>query len=115
MEYLNTTTHRLLERHHTYRQNHKFLEVDPIVRMGAAVQDIHLRNWQASRVQIAVQSSDVLIQGNPQPLGGRLGAGKRCGKYGVGTQALFIWGGVQPDHPFVKLTLVGSVLPLKAL
>ena len=62
-----------------------------------------------------MQSPYMLVQGNTQPLGSRLGTGKRCGKYGVGTEALFIWGTVQPRHALVESPLIRGILTAKAL
>jgi hypothetical protein len=87
------------------RQDHELLDVDRIVGVGAAVDDVHHRHRQhAGR-----DAADVLVERQAGRLGGGLGGGQRDAEDGVGAQAALVGRAVQLDHQVVDAALVFGV------
>src|SRR5690606_5583512 len=81
-----------------HRLDHEFLDVDVVVGMLAAVDDVHHRHRHGVDAGGAVQVGDVGIQGHALGLGGGLGGGQGHGQDGVGAQLGLVLGTVQLDH-----------------
>jgi len=83
------------------RQDHEFLEIDRVVRMHAAVDDVHHRHRQGPRRGAA----DIAIERHVEGFGRRLGAGQRNAEDGVGAEPALVRGAVEVDHDLVDLDL----------
>jgi hypothetical protein len=87
------------------RHHHEFLDVDRVVGVGAAVDDVHHRHRERARVDAA----DVAVQRDAQVLRRGLGAGEADGQQRVSAEARLVGRAVQLDHDLVDLDLVGGV------
>jgi hypothetical protein len=83
------------------RQDHEFLEVDRVVGMHAAIDDVHHRHRQRPRRGAA----DIAIERHVEGFGRCLGAGQRDAEDGVGAQPALVRGAVEIDHDLVDLHL----------
>ncbi|EAP76479.1 probable phosphopyruvate hydratase [Roseovarius nubinhibens ISM] len=87
------------------RHDHEFLDVDRVVGMFAAVDDVHHRHRQdAGR-----GAADIAEERLGAEIRGGLGGGERDTEDGVGTEAGFVVGAVELDHRFVDGDLFGGV------
>ncbi len=87
------------------RHDHEFLEVDRVVGVHAAVDDVHHRHRQGPRRGAA----DIAIQRHVAGLGGGLGDRERHAENGIGAKTLLIGRTVQSDHGLVDLDLLLGV------
>ena len=92
---------RLGEARHAGRHDHEFLEVDRIVGMHAAIDDVHHRHRQQARGGAA----DIAVERLALGLRGGLGGGERDAEDGIGAEAAFVGGAVERDHGLVDLGL----------
>jgi hypothetical protein len=89
------------------RLDHELLDVDRVVGVLAAVQDVHHRHRQGA----GVDAADIAIQRQAQILGRRLGDRERHAEDGVGAEARLVRRAVQVDHDVVDADLLGGVHP----
>ena len=85
--------------------DHEFLDVDVVVGVLAAVDDVGHRH----RDVVGDDAADVPVEGQFQGCRGRLGAGKRHAEDRVGAQGALVFRAVQGDHRVVDLPLVQAV------
>ncbi|MCY1298882.1 hypothetical protein D9M70_483890 [compost metagenome] len=102
VEHFRAHADRIAHRIGTNRNDHEFLEVDRIVGMGAAVDDVHHRN----RKHVGVRAADVTVERQAGRFGGSLGDGQRHAEDGVGAEARLVRRAVEFDHGLVDLDLV---------
>ena len=94
-----------------HRHDHEFLDVDGIVGMFAAVDDVHHRHRQL----MGMDAAHIGIQGQRGFFGGGLGRGQADAENGIGAEPRFILGAVQFDHGGVDFQLVFGVKSGKRL
>ena len=83
-------------------QNHELLYIDAVIRMGAAVDDVHHRHRHSrARPQMPVERQ-------PSLRGGRVSRSQGHGQNGVGTQSFLVRGTVQLNEPLVHSRLSRS-------
>src|SRR6202035_2303269 len=87
------------------RHDHEFLEVDRIVGMHAAIDDVHHRHRQRPRRGAA----DIAIERQVGGFGRGLGDRQRHAQDGVGAEPALVRRTVEPDHGFVDLDLLLGV------
>ena len=92
------------------RLNHELLDIDVVIGMLTAVDDVHHRYRHGVDARGAIQIGDVRVQRHALGLGGSLGRGQGHGEDGVGAQLGLVLGTVQLDHGAVQGFLVGRVL-----
>ena len=88
-----------------HRHHHEFLNVNLVVSVRSAVQDVHHGNGQRS----CIHPTDVAVQGVAQAI--RSGT-RHCEAHaedGVGAQVAFVLRAVHFEHGLVNETLVGDV------
>ena len=102
MEDFRTHAQALAEGLRTDRHDHEFLEVDGVVSMNAAIDDVHHRNGKHARGS----TTDVAIERQARSIGSRLGSGKRHPEDGVGAEARLVGRAVEFDHRLVDGDLV---------
>ena len=90
----------------THGHDHELLEVDVVVGMHAAVEDVHHRHGQG----VGVGAAQVGVQRQVHRVGGSAGAGHGGAQDGVGAQAGLVLGAVEVDEHGVDLALAGGVL-----
>ena len=88
------------------RSDHELLEVDRVVGVLAAVEDIHHRDRQRG----GAESADVAIEGHAEGFGGGVCHGHRDTEDGVCTEVRFVLGAIESEQQVVDLALVGSRL-----
>ncbi|MNP13144.1 hypothetical protein D3C76_1054130 [compost metagenome] len=99
----------------TYRLNHELLDVDVVVRVLTAIDDVHHRDRHGQTRLRAVQRSQVLVERNVQRGGSSF---RRCQgdrQNRIGTQDRFRISAVQSDHCLVDHSLVQGVEPYNPL
>ena len=77
-----------------HRQNHQFLQVQRVVGVRAAVDDVHHRHGHAH----GAAAAEIAVQRQAGFVGGGAGHGHRGGQDGVGAQAFLGLGAVQLDQ-----------------
>ena len=105
VENLGAATERFGESFRTDRHHHDFLEVDGIVGVHAAIDDVHHRHRQQTRAR----SADVTIQRHVERRCGCFGDRKRHAEDRVGTETVLVWRTIEADHDFVDLHLLFCV------
>ena len=86
VEHFGAHAHRLGEARRADRHDHEFLEVDRIVGMHAAIDDVHHRHGQQRRLRPA----DIAIERHALRGGLGLGRGHRHAEDGVGAEPLLV-------------------------
>ena len=102
VEHFRAPAHRLLEARRAKRHDHEFLEVDRVVGMDAAVDDVHHRRRQDARRR----SADVAIELQVGGFGRRLGDRQRNAEDRVGAEPRLVGRAVEGDHRLVDLDLL---------
>ena len=90
--------------------NHEFLEVDIVVGMHAAVEDIHHRSGQ----QMRIRATHIAIQRQFAGLGRSARTSKRRTQHGIRTKISLIGSAIKIDHLGVDGTLVARIHPDKS-
>ena len=86
-------------------RDHELLQVDRVVRVHAAVEDVHQRHRQPVRLRAA----EVAVQRQPRLVRGGLRHRHRAAQDRVGAQTALVGGAVELDHRAVDDGLVGRL------
>ena len=89
------------------RHDHEFLEVDRVVGMGAAIDDVHHRHRQGA----GRGAADIFVERQAGGLGRGLGDGERDAEDSVGAEAALVFRAVELAHHVVDADLVLGVEP----
>src|SRR5690606_23849623 len=93
------------------RYDHEFLEVDRVVGMRSAIDDVHHRDRQ----NVRPGTSDIAVERQVGSLGRRLGDREGDAENGVGAEARLVRRAVELDHRPVYLDLVLGFEPADRL
>ena len=104
LEDLGAGAHRLAQGLRADRHHHELLDVDRVVGMRAAVDDVHHRHRQRARRDPA----DVAVERGAEALRRRLGGGEAGAEDGVGAEPALVGGAVEVDEDAVDAHLVGG-------
>ena len=88
--------------------DHELLEVDRVVGVGAAVEDVHHRHRQDRRLAAAVELGEVAVERLAGVGGGGLGDRQRDAEDRVGAEPALVRGAVELDHRLVERALLGG-------
>ncbi|CCK08265.1 phosphopyruvate hydratase [Cronobacter sakazakii 696] len=91
------------------RLDHEFLDINVVVSVLAAVDDVHHRNRHREFARSAVQFSDVLVQRHAFGSSSSFSVSQRNGQNGVCTEVRFVFSTVQIDHDLVDTSLIFSI------
>ena len=105
MEHLGPHPQRLAEAVRLHRHDHAFLKIQPVVRMRAAIDDIHHRY----RHGLGVRSANIAIQRQAETVGRSMRRGQRCAEDGVGAELALVLGSIERQHHPVDRHLVYRV------
>ena len=97
VEDLGAAAQRLAEALRTDRHDHEFLDVQAVVGVRAAVDDVHHRHRHLHRAHAA----EVAVERQAGLLGRRLGHRHRDGQHGVGAEARLVVAAVELDQGLV--------------
>ena len=111
MKHFGAHAHGFGDARGAHRHDHEFLEVDRIVGVHAAVDDVHHRHGQQRRFRPA----DIAIERLASRGGLGLGRGHRHAENGVGAEPLLVRGAVEIAQELVEPALVGGVEAGQAL
>ena len=89
----------------THGHDHELLEVNVVVGMHAAVEDVHHGRGQ----QVSVDAAQVLVQRQARRLGSGAGNGQRHAQDGVGTELGLVGGTVRGNQRGIDGALVEGV------
>ena len=109
MENFRTDTNGFFQGFRANRLNHEFLNVDVVVSVLAAVDDVHHRQWHREFAWGAVQLSDVLIQRHTFRSCSRFSRCQGNRQNGVSAELGFVLSTVQVDHDLVDVSLVFGI------
>ena len=104
---LRSPPQRLREGSGADRHEHELLEVDVVVGVGPAVDDVHHRD----REHVGVGAAHVPVQRQLELVGRGLGHGQRGAQDGVGPQPALVVGPVEGDELAVEPALVEGLEP----
>ena len=102
---LGAPAQRLGERGGADRHDHELLQVDVVVGVRAAVEDVHHRHGQ----HVGVDAADVAVQRQLELVGRGLGHGQRHAEDGVGAEPGLVVGAVEVDQHPVDVALIEGV------
>ena len=105
VEDLGSASQGFTEALETDRHHHEFLDVDRVVGVFAAVDDVHHR----CRQPIGAGAAEIPEQRLVAAAGRGVGCGQRAGQHRVGTEVRLVLGAVQLEHPAIDFGLVGHV------
>ena len=108
MEHFDAATQRFAKAAGAHRQDHELLNIDVVVRVGAAVDDVHHGHRQA-RVGSAVEFGQMAKERLGPGGSGGFGVGQRNGKDGVGAETAFLRRAVEFDHGVVHGLLLRRI------
>ena len=109
MEYFRTHAQRFSEVLGANRLNHELLNINVVISVLAAVDDVHHWYRHGILASSTVQFSNVLVQWDALGSSGSLGSSQRDSQNSVGTELGLVFSAVQVDHQGVQATLVSSV------
>jgi hypothetical protein len=98
-------THRLAKARRADRDDHQLLQVEVVVGVRAAVDDVHHRHRQAH----AARAAEVAVQGQPGLLGRRARHRHADGQRGIRPETALVVGAVEVDQRLVEKGLLGCV------
>ena len=105
VEHFGAVADRFLEARCADRDDHEFLDVQVVVGVRAAVDDVHHRHRHLHRAGAA----EVAVQRQAGFFGGGLGHRHRHRQHGVGAEAALVFGAVQVDQGAVEEGLLVGV------
>ena len=85
--------------------DHEFLQIDVVVRMGPAVEDVHHGYGKAA----GGRAPEIAVERQIGGGGRRPGTGQRHAEYGIGAEPALVGGAVQIDQVLVDQGLVGRI------
>ena len=104
---LGAPAQRLGEGRRAHRHDHELLQVDVVVGVLAAVEDVHHRHGQ----HVGVDPADVAVQRQAELVGRGPGHREGDAEDGVGAQVRLVVGAVEVDEQPVDVALVEGVEP----
>ncbi|MNS75658.1 hypothetical protein D3C72_1091850 [compost metagenome] len=105
VEHFGAVAHGLAEALGAHGDDHELLQVQAVVGVRAAVDDVHHRHRQLH----AAHAAEVAVQRQARLFGRGAGHGHRDGEGGVGAQASLVVGAVQVDHRAIEEGLFAGV------
>ena len=93
----------------TDRLHHELLDIDVVVRVFTAVDDVHHRHRHRVDARSTVKVGDVCVQRHALGLGSGFGGGQGYGENGVSAKRGLVLGAVEFDHGAVESLLVKGV------
>ncbi|MND32218.1 hypothetical protein D3C80_227860 [compost metagenome] len=105
VEDFRTNPHGILQRFGADRHDHEFLEIDRVVGMCAAIDDVHHRNRQ----NMCASAADITVKRQASRFGGSLGNGQRHAEDGVCAETRLVRRAVERDHRLVDMDLAFSI------
>ena len=111
VEHFSTHTKGFGESGGSDRHNHEFLEVDAVVGMGTAIEDIH----HGDRKHVGTTTTKVTVELLAGLHSCSLGAGKGDTEDGVGAETAFVRGAIHFDHFLVDGALFFDIHAAKFL
>ena len=107
MKDFGAVAHRFLKRRSPCRNNHEFLQVEVVVGVRTAVDDVHHRH----RKLHGTHAAEIAVKGEPRLFGRSARHGHRDGENGVRAEAGLIVRTVQLDHRSVDEFLIARFEP----
>ena len=101
VEHFRAPAHRLADAPGAHGQDHEFLEIDRIVGVNAAIDDIHLRRRQDA----GLGAADIAVERQFRGVGRRLGDRERDAENGVGAEPRLVGRAVELDQGHVDRDL----------
>jgi hypothetical protein len=105
VEHLGAIAHRLAEARGAHGDDHELLQVQVVVGVRTAVDDVHHRHRQL----VAVHAAEIAVQGQAGFFRGGARDGHRDRQHGVCAQAALVFGAIEVDQGLVQKGLFGGV------
>src|SRR5579883_396291 len=91
------------------RQNHKFLKIERVISMHAAINDVHHWRWKDERLRGVFKRGKITIERLLLRLCHRLCNGHRNTENCVRTEFAFVRGSIESYERFIELSLIKGV------
>src|SRR5436309_458323 len=111
MKDFNTPAQGFRKRRRSDWHHHELLKIDIIVRMCAAVKDVHHRHGQ----DVDSRTTQITIERQSERVCAGASGGHRYGQDRIGSKTALVLRAVELDHLSVKRTLVSGVHPPEGL
>ena len=98
VEHLGAIAQRLAEARRADGQDHELLDVEAVVGMRAAVDDVHHRHGHHRLAPGGEALREVAVERQPRIARRGMGGRERDGEDGIGAEATFVLGAVELDH-----------------
>ena len=105
LEDLRPDPHAVRQRSRRHRHDHELLDVDRIVRVRAAIDDVHHRHRQGA----CIGAADIAIERQSGILRSRLGHRQRHAEHRIGAEPRLVRRAIEIDHHAVDLDLIVRV------
>ncbi len=109
MKHLRAVAQRLAKARRADREDHEFLDVEAIVGVRAAIDDVHHRHRHHRLAPGGECLPEVAIEGQPGIARRGVGGSERDGEDGVGAEASLVLGTIELDHLLIDTLLVARV------
>jgi hypothetical protein len=109
MKHLRAVAQRLAKTRRANRQDHEFLDVEAIVGVGAAIDDVHHRHRHHRLAPGGECLPEITIERQPGIARRGVGGCERDGENGIGPEASLVFGAVELDHLLIDARLVARV------
>src|SRR6185312_11829305 len=106
MEDLGAVAQRLAEARSADRQDHELLDVEAVVGMRAAVDDVHHRHRHHRLPAARETLREIAVEGQPGIARRGVRSRERDGENGVGAETTLVLGAVELDHLLIDARLV---------
>ena len=103
LEGFSAATQRFTERRSADRHNHEFLQVEVVVGMRAAIDDVHHRNGQ----RYGPHAAEVAVERQTGFLSGSARHGHGDCEHRIGAETALVFRAVQINHQAVNVDLIG--------
>ncbi len=111
MEDFSADAHRVTDAFRADWHDHEFLEVDRVVGMRAAIDDVHHRNGQ----QVGVWATDITVEWQAGCFGSGLGNGERYAEDGVCAEARLVRRTIERNQRLVDVDLAFGIEAAKRI
>ncbi len=109
VEHLGTPAQRVGKALRPHRHHHELLEVHVVIRMRAAVEDVHHRRRQDA----CIYATQIAVERHAKRLGSRTRTGHRNSQNGIRAQPALVFRPVERQHGRIDQSLIASVQPFE--
>src|SRR6516164_3926688 len=110
VKYLDAVAQRLAETRSPDREDHELLDIEAVVRVRAAVDDVHHRHRHYQIGRASAELREVAVERQARVGGGRTRGGERHPEDGVGAEPALVLRAIELDHAAIDRCLRAGIL-----